>query len=148
MSIVTEQGALPQTGDDRPPLPTRPMPHETGGRQPQPEEGRPHPQTVLERVFQRDGALCRCEGGCGVEHSGRVCAAEASHRMELLVAPYPLPFTEHETAAAPLESLRPWCVPCWRKARRRMQELAAELRRQELAESQIALPLDLFGGAA
>jgi hypothetical protein len=104
--------------------------------------------TVLERVLQRDGELCRCEGACGIEHGGRLCGAMETPKVALIAAPYPLPFTEHETAAAPVEALRPWCTVCWRKARRRTEELAAELRRQELNESQTALELDLFGGAA
>lgn len=102
--------------------------------------------TVLQRVLERDGGQCRCAGGCGIEHAGRRCGAEASHKVELIAAPYPLPLTEHETAAAPVQALRVWCVPCWRKARRRNAELAAELRRQELSESQTALELELFAG--
>ncbi|WP_432091493.1 hypothetical protein [Streptomyces sp. NRRL F-5630] len=40
-AILTRSGQSP-----RPPLPVRPQPHETGGRQPQPptEPARPHPQ--------------------------------------------------------------------------------------------------------
>lgn len=103
-------------------------------------------RSVLAVVLERDGAACRCAGGCGVEHEGRRCGVEPTHRIELIAAPCPLPLTEHEAAAAPVEALRPWCVTCWRKAKRHNTELAAELRRQRLDEAQTALPMDLFGG--
>ncbi|MEU2346970.1 hypothetical protein ABZ745_35095 [Streptomyces sp. NPDC013082] len=96
-------------------------------------------RTVLAVVLERDGAECRCAGGCGVEHAGRRCGAEPTERAALIVAPYPLPLTEHETAAAPVSELRPWCGTCWRRARKRNTELAAELRRQELDEAQMPL---------
>ncbi|MEV6426035.1 hypothetical protein [Streptomyces sp. NPDC051662] len=104
------------------------------------------PGTVLAVVLGRHGEECRCEGACGAEHPGLRCRAGFLNPVELLAAPYPLPLTEHETAAAPVEALRPWCVPCWRRAKRRNVELAAELRRQALDEAQAALPMDLFGG--
>ncbi|MFJ3465809.1 hypothetical protein [Achromobacter spanius] len=74
-------------------------------------------RTVLAVVLERDGAECRCAGGCGVEHAGRRCGAEPTEKAALIVAPYPLPLTEHETAAAPV----------------------SELRRQELDEAQMPL---------
>ncbi|MEU6996646.1 hypothetical protein ABZ953_39095 [Streptomyces sp. NPDC046465] len=40
MSIL----AYAPTAGERPPLPSRPIPHERDGRQPAPSEGRPHPQ--------------------------------------------------------------------------------------------------------
>lgn len=96
-------------------------------------------RTVLDVVLERDGAECRCAGGCGVEHAGRRCGAEPTAKAALIAAPYPLPFTEHETAAAAVETLRPWCGTCWRRAKKRNAELAAELRRQELDEAQLGL---------
>ncbi|GGZ29785.1 hypothetical protein [Streptomyces nitrosporeus] len=101
--------------------------------------------TVLEIVLKRDGIHCRCKGACGIEHPSKRCGLERSERRELLAAPYPLPLTEHETAAARVEDLRPWCPGCWRRAKKRNAEIAAELRRQELHEAQTALPMDLFG---
>lgn len=47
MTILTH--AVPTAGD-RPPLPTRPQPHERDGRQPQPSDGRPHPQSTADSV--------------------------------------------------------------------------------------------------
>ncbi|MFJ2203308.1 hypothetical protein [Streptomyces violaceusniger] len=44
MSIVSELVAFSQTGEAKPPLPQRPIPHERDGRQPVPVPGRPHPQ--------------------------------------------------------------------------------------------------------
>ncbi|MFF8618517.1 hypothetical protein [Streptomyces sp. NPDC015350] len=102
--------------------------------------------TVLELVLRTHGDICRCEGACGAQHAEIVCRADGTAKAPLIAAPHPLPFTEHETAAAPVNALRPWCAPCWRKARRRNVELAAELRRQELAEAQLGLPVELFGG--
>lgn len=102
------------------------------------------PTTVLAQVLQEHGATCACEGACGVEHVTGECRERRSHKVELIAAPYPLPLTEHETASAPAASLVPWCVPCWRKAKKRNLQLAAELRRQELNEAQTALPMDLF----
>ncbi|MFF7366037.1 hypothetical protein [Streptomyces sp. NPDC008125] len=102
-------------------------------------------RTVLQTVLLRDGAHCHCTGACG-RHNNHECGTEATSGRELIAAPYPLPLTEHETAATPVSELRPWCVWCWRRATRRTAELAAELRRQQLAEAQMALPLDLFGG--
>ncbi|MFJ7258223.1 hypothetical protein ACIQWV_38295 [Streptomyces sp. NPDC098085] len=81
-----------------------------------------------------------------MEHPGLKCRADGTPKEPLIAAPYPLPFTEHETAAAPVEALRPWCAPCWREAKKRTKEAAAELRRQQLREAQTALPMDLFGG--
>ncbi|MYR27805.1 MULTISPECIES: sigma factor [unclassified Streptomyces] len=39
------------------PLPTRPQPHETGGRQPQPEPARPHPQRRLRSLPRLSAGL-------------------------------------------------------------------------------------------
>ncbi|MFG2631063.1 hypothetical protein [Streptomyces sp. NPDC048473] len=102
--------------------------------------------TVLELVLRTHGESCRCEGACGTEHPGRMCREDGTPKEPLIAAPYPLPCTEHETVAASVEALRPWCAPCWRKAKKRTTELAAELRRQQLDEAQTALPMDLFGG--
>ncbi|MFD7720739.1 hypothetical protein [Streptomyces sp. NPDC059814] len=96
-------------------------------------------RSVLAVVLERDGEYCRCAGGCGVEHGGRRCNAEPTPRQPLVVAPCPLPLTEHEAAAAPVESLHPWCGPCWRRAKKCNTELAALLRRQELDEAQLGL---------
>ncbi|MEU9095918.1 hypothetical protein [Streptomyces sp. NPDC048428] len=57
----------------------------------------------------------------------------------MVAAPYPLPLTEHEAASAPVEALHPWCATCLRRAQKRNKEIAAELRRQQLHESQIPL---------
>lgn len=95
--------------------------------------------TVLQQVLSTHGLLCMCAGGCGIEHASRECGAHGTEKSPMLAAPYPLPLTEHETAAAPVESLRPWCGTCWRRARKRNTELAAELRRQELDEAQMPL---------
>lgn len=100
--------------------------------------------SVLEQVLLANGSVCGCEGGCGTEHASLRCRADGTAKAPLIAAPYPLPLTEHETVAAPVESLRPWCATCWRKARKRAAETAAELRRQRLAEAQTALPRDLF----
>ncbi|MGV0101239.1 hypothetical protein [Streptomyces californicus] len=97
-------------------------------------------RTVLQQVLLKHGQLCVCAGNCGSEHPSRECGAHGTEKAPVLVAPYPLPLTEHETASAPVSELRPWCPPCWRKARKRNTELAAELRRQALDEAQ----LDLF----
>jgi Sigma-70 region 2 len=43
VSMLAERAVSPQAGE-MPVLPRRPVPHETGGRRPQPQEGRPHPQ--------------------------------------------------------------------------------------------------------
>ncbi|MEV5205160.1 hypothetical protein [Streptomyces sp. NPDC053720] len=83
-----------------------------------------------------------------MEHDGWKCrGADGLAKGPLLAAPRPLPLTEHETVAAPVETLRPWCATCWRRARKQAAEQVAELRRQQLAEAQIGLDLDLFGGA-
>ncbi|MFF9594248.1 hypothetical protein ACF1FX_34585 [Streptomyces sp. NPDC014646] len=102
--------------------------------------------TALERVLRTHGRLCVCAGGCGTEHESNKCEAGATAKSPMLAAPHPLPLTEHETAAAPVEALRPWCAPCWRRARKRAAEAAVELPRQELAEAQTALPAELFAG--
>lgn len=106
------------------------------------------PETVLDRVLRTYGVLCKCRGACGMTHRciGGACESQGSGREPLIVAPVLVPATEHEAAAVPVEELRPWCVPCWRKARKRAAEMAAERRRQELAEAQTALPVELFGG--
>ncbi|MGW4254150.1 hypothetical protein [Streptomyces californicus] len=95
--------------------------------------------TVLEQVLRTHGQLCVCQGGCGTEHSGKQCSAHGTEKAPVLVAPYPLPLTEHEAASAPVSELRPWCPPCWRKTRKRGAEIRAELRRQELDEAQLGL---------
>ncbi|MFD4291552.1 hypothetical protein ACFWRD_33765 [Streptomyces sindenensis] len=95
--------------------------------------------TVLEQVLRKHGQLCVCAGACGVEHTSGKRLAHGTEKQPMLAAPYPLPLTEHETASAPVSELRPWCPPCWRKARKRNTELAAELRRQELHEAQLGL---------
>ncbi|NUW04312.1 hypothetical protein [Streptomyces sp. CAI 127] len=95
--------------------------------------------TVLEQVLRKHGQLCVCAGACGVEHTSGKCLAHGTEKQPMLAAPYPLPLTEHETASAPVSELRPWCPPCWRKARKRNVEAQAELRRQELDEAQLGL---------
>jgi len=50
MSIVAEHAVSAQEGEDRPSLPSRPIPHERDGRQPVPEPVRPHPQEQLAGV--------------------------------------------------------------------------------------------------
>ncbi|NYE44841.1 hypothetical protein [Streptomyces fulvorobeus] len=102
--------------------------------------------TVLEQVLREHRRSCVCGGGCGSEHAGGKCESEGTVKVPLITAPHPLPLTEHETASAPVSELRPWCGPCWRKARTRNAERAAELRRQRLDEAQTSLPGDLFGG--
>lgn len=104
--------------------------------------------SVLEQVLRTHGEQCRCEGACGTEHDSWKCRrADGTPKTPLLAAPRPLPLTEHETVTAPAETLRPWCTSCWSRARRRNVELAAELRRQQLAEAQLAFDDEaLFGG--
>ncbi|MFE9853475.1 hypothetical protein ACFYPN_32475 [Streptomyces sp. NPDC005576] len=97
------------------------------------------PLTVLEIVLEREGTNCLCRGACGIEHPSKRCGLERTERRELLAAPYPLPLTEHETAAAPVSELCPWCPGCYGRARRRNAETAAVLRRQALDESQLGL---------
>ncbi|MFH8410445.1 hypothetical protein ACH4FX_37565 [Streptomyces sp. NPDC018019] len=46
---------------------------------------------------------------------------------------------EAENAAAPVETLRPWCWPCWHDAVAAARARAAEERRQQLAEAQLNL---------
>lgn len=95
--------------------------------------------TALQQVLMAHGSSCVCSGGCGVEHAGRKCRGEGTEKAPLIAAPHPLPLTEHETAFAPVSELRPWCPPCWRKARKCNAEIRAELRRQALDEAQILL---------
>lgn len=45
--------AAPALADTRPPLPTRPHPHERDGRQPQQPGGRPHPQHATRHALAR-----------------------------------------------------------------------------------------------
>ncbi|MEU0705388.1 hypothetical protein ABZ513_31880 [Streptomyces bacillaris] len=106
--------------------------------------------TVLEQVIKAHGYSCCCAGGCGVEHVGRKCMA-GTEKGPMLAAPHPLPLTEHETASATVSELRPWCPPCWRKARKRNAEIRTELRRQALEEAQLPLfdvdrPVSMSGG--
>ncbi|MEU9797200.1 hypothetical protein AB0E27_42840 [Streptomyces sparsogenes] len=76
MSIVAERIAVPQAGESKPPLPQRPIPHESGGRRPEPQEGRPHPQLVgpvfIAEVLaaieaMAAGVLPVCQQCCGRE---------------------------------------------------------------------------------
>ncbi|MFF8423376.1 hypothetical protein [Streptomyces sp. NPDC015680] len=145
MSIVADQPVRPPDGRTQLDEETERQITEDDARGPE-SEPEAVALTVLERVLRTHGRWCQCEGGCGTEHASRMCRADGTVKAPLIAAPYPLPLTEHETVTAPAETLRPWCAPCWRKARRRNTELAAELRRQQLDESQTALPLDLFGG--
>ncbi|MEU6946618.1 hypothetical protein ABZ957_15520 [Streptomyces sp. NPDC046316] len=108
----------------------------------------PAVETVLSLVLQAHGATCGCEGACGKDHSGDRCGkANQLGKPKLTAAPYPPRSTDAENIAAPLEQLRPWCGPCWRKATERVQQDAAEARRQELEAAQLDL-FDLPGGAA
>ncbi|WP_031058635.1 hypothetical protein [Streptomyces sp. NRRL F-5702] len=95
--------------------------------------------TVLEQVLRTHGQLCVCAGNCGMEHASKECGGHGTEKAPMLAAPYPLPLTEHETASAPVSELRPWCPPCWRRARKHNAEIRQELRRQELDEAQMPL---------
>ncbi|MEU4924560.1 hypothetical protein AB0G29_35065 [Streptomyces parvus] len=61
---------------------------------------------VLDLVLRQHGQLCVCAGACGVEHTSGKCLAHGTEKQPMLVAPYPLPLTEHETAWAPVSELR------------------------------------------
>ncbi|MFJ3914394.1 hypothetical protein [Streptomyces vinaceus] len=82
--------------------------------------------------------MCGCEGACGKNHAGGRCGKQGG-QPKLTAAPYPPRSTDAENIAAPLEQLRPWCGPCWRQATERVQQGAAEARRQELEEAQLGL---------
>ncbi|MFI9186810.1 hypothetical protein ACIGXG_31845 [Streptomyces goshikiensis] len=101
-------------------------------------------ETVLSRVLQAHGDTCGCEGACGKGHPGGRCG---KRNPRLTAAPYPPRSTDAENIAAPLEQLRPWCGPCWQQAVERVQQAAAESRREALEAAQLDL-FDLTGGAA
>ncbi|MEW1723868.1 hypothetical protein [Streptomyces sp. NPDC093109] len=103
---------------------------------------------VLSAVLAAHGRRCGCEGACGTEHTGRICLAWPGGAVKELLAAPALPYaTDTQNAAAPVEELRPWCWPCWRKAVARERDRVANQRRRELDEAQISL-FDISGEAA
>ncbi|MFF4771081.1 hypothetical protein ACFY1V_31690 [Streptomyces sp. NPDC001255] len=54
---MTNRIATPSAASPKTPLPSRPQPHETGGRQPQPEPARPHPQRRLRSLPRLSAGL-------------------------------------------------------------------------------------------
>ncbi|MEU6965057.1 hypothetical protein [Streptomyces chrestomyceticus] len=96
--------------------------------------------TVLTAVLQAHAGRCACPGTCGKEHPGKQCGATHSGEDQpLLAAPQTPHATDAQNAAAPVETLRPWCWTCWRQALAAVRTRAAEQRRQQMEEMQIGL---------
>lgn len=76
-----------------------------------------------------------------IDEYGARCCDCFKNRLagHLIAAPNPVYATDRENVLAPVDELRPWCGPCWKKARKRATEDAAERQRVELEEAQGAL---------
>jgi hypothetical protein len=91
----------------------------------------------MERAEQR----CQCTDGlCGSRHSdSSLWCDRTTEHDRLIAAPLELTLSPVAAAAVPVEQLRAWCVPCYRKALTRQRAAARELEQQTADE-----PLALF----
>ncbi|MFJ7271957.1 hypothetical protein ACIQV3_35875 [Streptomyces sp. NPDC099050] len=102
---------------------------------------------LYRKVLAEQGAHCGCQGACGKDHSGTCRAGATGKPVRLITAPYPPHPSDAANAAAPPDTYRPWCGPCWGNALIAAREALADTNEKRMTAAQILL-FDLPGAAA